>query len=227
MPGQLIDVGGRILHLHCTGSGSPTVLLQPGMGEMSSNLAWIAPAVSRHTRVCVYDRAGRGWSQPADRPQDAGQIASDLHSLLGRADVKGPYVLAGHSFGGLYSLTFAARYPDEVAGMVLLDSTAPASTTAPDGSDSGAAVMASGRRAAELDDFGDKPLVVLTAGATDITGWGASQAHLADLSTDSAHRIVADASHESLVGDQTNAVFSVTAIRDVVAAVRSGRALRR
>jgi pimeloyl-ACP methyl ester carboxylesterase len=131
MPGQLIDVGGHRLHLSCTGSGSPTVVLEPGAGEMSSNLGWITPAVARHTRVCAYDRAGRGWSEPADTPQDATQIATDLHTLLQRAHVPGPYVLAGHSFGGLYVLTFAARYPDEVAGMVLIDSTAPASATKP------------------------------------------------------------------------------------------------
>ena len=126
MPGQLIDVGGHRLHLHCTGSGSPTVVLEPGGGAMSSNLGWITPVVARDTRVCVYDRAGRGWSEPADTPQDGAQIAADLHTLLHRANVPGPYVLAGHSFGGLYVLTFAARYPDEVAGMVLVDSTAPA-----------------------------------------------------------------------------------------------------
>src|SRR5215208_1182349 len=131
MPGQLIDVGGHRLHLRCTGSGTPTVVLEPGAGEMSSSLGWIAPAVARNTRVCVYDRAGRGWSEPADTAQDGAQIATDLHRLLQRGHIPGPYVLAGHSFGGLYVLTFAARYPDQVAGMVLVDSTAPASTTNP------------------------------------------------------------------------------------------------
>jgi pimeloyl-ACP methyl ester carboxylesterase len=131
MPGQLIDVGGHSLHLHCTGSGSPTVVLEPGAGEMSSVLGWITPAVARDTRVCVYDRAGRGWSEPADTAQDGAQIATDLHTLLHRGHVPGPYVLAGHSFGGLYALIFAARYPDEVAGMVLVDSTAPASAAKP------------------------------------------------------------------------------------------------
>ena len=127
MPGQLIDVGGHRLHLNCTGSGAPTVVLEPGAGGMSSSLGWITPGVARDTRVCVYDRAGRGWSEPADTPQDAAQIATDLHELLQRGHVPGPYVLAGHSFGGLYVLTFAARYPTEVAGLVLVDSTAPAS----------------------------------------------------------------------------------------------------
>jgi pimeloyl-ACP methyl ester carboxylesterase len=98
---------------------------------MSSILGWIAPAVARDTRVCVYDRAGRGWSEPASTAQDGAQIATDLHTLLQRGHVPGPYVLAGHSFGGLYVLTFAARYPDEVAGMVLVDSTAPASAASP------------------------------------------------------------------------------------------------
>jgi pimeloyl-ACP methyl ester carboxylesterase len=131
MPGRLIDVGGHRLHLSCTGAGTPTVVLEPGAGGMSSSLGWIAPAVARDTRVCVYDRPGRGWSEPASTAQDGAQIATDLHTLLRRGNVPGPYVLVGHSFGGLYVLTFAARYPDEVAGMVLVDSTAPASTANP------------------------------------------------------------------------------------------------
>ena len=124
-PGQLIDVGGHRLHLYCTGTGSPTVVLEPGGGASSSDLAWITPAVARDTTVCVYDRAGRGWSDPADGPQDGNHIAADLHTLLERAQVPGPYVLAGHSFGGLYVQSFAAQFADQVAGMVLLDSTAP------------------------------------------------------------------------------------------------------
>jgi pimeloyl-ACP methyl ester carboxylesterase len=124
-PGQLVDVGGHRLHLSCSGSGSPTVVLEPGQGGVSSDFAWIAPALARDTTVCVYDRAGRGWSDPSDGPQDGAQIAADLHTLLDRADVPGPYVLAGHSFGGLYVQSFAAQFPNDVAGLVLLDSTAP------------------------------------------------------------------------------------------------------
>jgi len=124
-PGQLVDIGGHRLHLHCTGTGSPTVVLEPGQGGVSSDLAWIAQAVAHDTTVCVYDRAGRGWSDATDNPQDGAQIAADLHTLLHRAHVPGPYVLAGHSFGGLYVQAFAAQFPDEVAGLVLLDSTAP------------------------------------------------------------------------------------------------------
>lgn len=132
MPGELIDVGVHSLHLSCSGSGSPTVVLEVGGGDMSSALGWIAPAIARDTRVCVYDRAGRGWSELADAPQDATQIATDLHTLLDRGHVPGPYVLAGHSFGGLYVLTFADLFPDEVAGMVLVDSTPPASAAKPE-----------------------------------------------------------------------------------------------
>ncbi|HEX8345908.1 MAG TPA: alpha/beta hydrolase [Actinoplanes sp.] len=128
MAGQSIDVGGHSLLLHCTGTGSPTVVLQPGGGAMSSDMGWIAPRVAADTRVCVYDRPGRGGSEAVRTPEDASQIASDLHTLLLRANVPGPYVLAGHSFGGLYVLTYAARYPDEVAGMVIVDTTAPRET---------------------------------------------------------------------------------------------------
>ena len=125
MPGQLVDVGGHRMHIYCTGSGSPTVILEPGQGGASSDSGWVAPTLARDSTVCVYDRAGRGWSDPADDPQDAARIAADLHTLLERAQVPGPYVLAGHSAGGLYVQTFAATYPDQVAGLVLLDSTAP------------------------------------------------------------------------------------------------------
>lgn len=125
--GQLIDVGGHRLYLNCTGEGSPTVVLEPGAGQVSSDLARITPFVAQRTRVCVYDRAGRGWSEPARTPQDGAHVAADLHTLLQRGDERGPYVLAGHSFGGLYALTFAAHYPQDVAGLVLIDSTAPAS----------------------------------------------------------------------------------------------------
>ncbi len=133
MHGQLVTVGHHRLHLDCTGSGSPTVVLEPGGGAMSSDMALIAPAVARDTRVCVYDRPGRGTSDPVATRQDGARIATDLHTLLHRAHVPGPYVLAGHSFGGLYVMTYAARYPEDLAGMVLVDSTAPTFTRVPPG----------------------------------------------------------------------------------------------
>ena len=123
MPGRLIDVGGRHLYIHCTGSGSPTVVLVSGLAEASTYWGgWVAPAVAQNTNVCVYDRAGQGWSDPPVSPQDGVAVASDLHTLLDHAQVPGPYVLVGHSTGGVYARIFAARYPDQVVGMVMLDS---------------------------------------------------------------------------------------------------------
>ena len=125
MPGRLIDIGGHRLHINCTGTGSPTVVLEPGLGEPSTAVGWINLDVAATTRVCVYDRAGRGWSESASTPPDGAQVAADLHTLLERAGEPGPYVLAGHSAGGIYVLNFAHLYPQEVAGVVLLDSMHP------------------------------------------------------------------------------------------------------
>jgi pimeloyl-ACP methyl ester carboxylesterase len=126
MPGQLFDVDGHRLHLSCMGSGSPTVILEPGLGEPGVMMSgWIQPGVAAATRVCVYDRAGKGWSESARALQDGFAVADDLRTLLTNADIAGPYVLAGHSTGGVYAQIFAERYPDEVAGVVLLDSQSP------------------------------------------------------------------------------------------------------
>ncbi|MFH8253146.1 alpha/beta fold hydrolase [Microbacterium sp. B2969] len=129
MPGQMVDVGGHRLHLYCAGSGSPTVVLEAGGGAAAAELELLRSAVERDTRVCVYDRAGRGWSDSTSTPAHGIQIATDLHTLLERAHVPGPYVVAGHSFGGLYVQMFATQYPSDVAGMVLIDSTAPDATS--------------------------------------------------------------------------------------------------
>jgi pimeloyl-ACP methyl ester carboxylesterase len=120
-PGQLVDVGGHRLHLHCAGSGTPTVILESGLGETAAYWEGISTAVAHDTRVCAYDRAGRGWSDPAAVSQDGVAVATDLHILLGRARVVGPFVLVGHSTGAQYVRIFAGRYPDQAAGMVLLD----------------------------------------------------------------------------------------------------------
>ena len=123
MPGHLVDVGGRRLYLECTGSGSPTVVLVSGLAEASVYWrGWIAPVVAQNSTVCAYDRAGQGWSDPPPSPQDGVAVATDLHNLLAKAQLPGPYVVVGHSTGGVYVRIFAARYPDQVAGMVLLDS---------------------------------------------------------------------------------------------------------
>ena len=120
-PGQLVDVGGHRLHLRCAGSGTPTVLLESALGETGGYWGWIAPEIERDTKVCAYDRAGRGWSDPASAPQDGVAVATELHTLLDRAHVPGPFVLVGHSSGAQYVRIFAGRYPGQTAGMVLLD----------------------------------------------------------------------------------------------------------
>ena len=125
MTGQLVDVGDHRLRINCTGVGSPTVVLESGLGESSVYWARISAAVAATTKVCVYDRAGRGWSESAPKPQDGLAVAADLHTLLTKSSNPGPYVLVGHSSGGVYVRIFAAKYPDEVAGMVLLDAQPP------------------------------------------------------------------------------------------------------
>ena len=120
-PGQLIDVGGHRLHLSCAGTGSPTVILESGLGQTGDYWRWISTAVAHDTKVCVYDRAGRGWSDPSSIAQDGIAVATDLHNLLDRGHVPGPLVLVGHSSGAQYVRIFAGRYPEQVTGMVLLD----------------------------------------------------------------------------------------------------------
>jgi pimeloyl-ACP methyl ester carboxylesterase len=139
---RLVDVGSHRLHIRCTGTGSPTVVLEPGLGESAKAMSrWIGPDVARTTRVCVYDQAGHGASEAA--PGDHADAARDLHVLLERAGVGGPYVVAGHSLGGMVALTFAGRYPRQVAGVVLLDSMHPKQTSSLDGMDSVLALVPS------------------------------------------------------------------------------------
>lgn len=121
-PGELVDVGGYSLHINCVGQGSPTVVLDAGSGGMSAQWVRVQREVSGTTRVCAYDRAGMGWSEMGPDPRDAKQITNELHTLLSKAGIEEPYVLVGHSFGGMYVQTYAARYPDEVAGVGLVDS---------------------------------------------------------------------------------------------------------
>lgn len=130
VPGATYDVGGHRLHLSCTGAGSPTVVLENGLGEITPLWSAITTKVARTTRICAYDRAGQGWSDDVAHPQDGRAVADDLHTLLARAGESGPYVLAGHSSGGTLAMTYAARYPADVAGMVLLDSSSPYQYTA-------------------------------------------------------------------------------------------------
>ena len=131
-PDRSYLVDGHSLYLHCVGTGEPTVVLFNGLGERTPSWAWVQQSASSTTRVCAFDRAGEGWSGPAPARQDGDQLASDLHGLLRAAHIPGPYVLAGHSVGGVYALVYAARYPREVAGVALIDSATPYQFDLPD-----------------------------------------------------------------------------------------------
>jgi len=120
-PGQMVDVGGHRLHVYCVGSGSPTVILEAAAPGWSSYWSLVQPEVARHTRVCAYDRAGLGWSQRGPLPRTGQRMARELHRLLGRAEIHGPYVLVGHSLGGLIVRLYHHDHPKEVAGIVLVD----------------------------------------------------------------------------------------------------------
>jgi pimeloyl-ACP methyl ester carboxylesterase len=119
--GQRVDVGGYRLHISCIGDGSPTVVLDAGQGGFSLDWSLIQPELATTTRVCAYDRAGYGWSDPSPQPRTPRQIAEELHTLLGNAGIEGPYVLVGHSAGGKHVRLYATRHPQDVAGMVLVD----------------------------------------------------------------------------------------------------------
>lgn len=120
-PGQRVDVGGYMLHIFCQGEGSPVVVVDAGNGDYSLGWQLVQPEVAKLARICTYDRAGYGWSDPGPAPRTARQIAGELHTLLANADIAGPYVLVGHSLGGADVRLFASLYPGEVAGMVLVD----------------------------------------------------------------------------------------------------------
>ena len=124
-PGQLVDVGGYRLHINCTGTGSPTVVIDAGLGDWSTGWGFVQPEVAKTTRVCTYDRAGWAWSETGPLPRDAAQFAKELHTLLKNANIPGPYVMVGHSLGGLTVRVFVHDYSSEVAGVVLIDSMTP------------------------------------------------------------------------------------------------------
>lgn len=155
-PGRLVDIGTHRLHLLEQGSEDPTVVLEAGL--MSTVLSWtgLQRRLAQSYRVVSYDRAGLGWSDPGPMPRTSDRLVEELHTLLQRASIRPPYILVGHSFGGLTMPLFAARFPDETAGMVLVDPVAPAEWNPPSEHDRkltriGAAVC---RRAALLSRFG-------------------------------------------------------------------------
>jgi pimeloyl-ACP methyl ester carboxylesterase len=282
-PGQLVDVGGHRLHINCVGEGSPTVILESALGAMSAHWVRVQQQVAKTTRVCAYDRAGLGWSEPGPEPRDARQISSELYTLLKDADTEGPYMLVGHSYGGLYARMYAARYSEEVAGVVLVDSSHPEQFTR---SPEGRAMYEQTRRlgavipfltrfgvirlfnvypahpdlppqqraqieafnsstrqlSATAEEFratpetmaevrstgtlGDKPLAVISAGEQP-SSWLEMQEELAALSSDSTHRVVGGATHESLLYESRDAQVTSAAILEVVEIVRNDQPLTR
>lgn len=124
-PGRLIDLGSHRLHLYCTGAGSPTVLLEAGLGGLSLEWRPVQTALADEYRVCSYDRAGYGWSDPGPAPRSVDRIVAELRAMLERAGESPPYAIVGHSFGGYVAQLFAKRYPREVEGVVLVDSSHP------------------------------------------------------------------------------------------------------
>jgi pimeloyl-ACP methyl ester carboxylesterase len=120
--GQLVNIGGRRLHIHCTGNGSPTVVVENGGAAFSFDWELVQAQIARFTRICTYDRAGYAWSDPGPEFDTFDQTEPDLHLLLAKAEVPGPYVLVGHSLGGMLIRFYQSQYPADVVGMVLVDS---------------------------------------------------------------------------------------------------------
>lgn len=121
LPGERYDIGGYSLHINCQGEGSPTVIMDVGLGDDSSDWQTLLMDSANITRTCIYDRPGYGWSDYGPRPRNSRRIAYELGQLLNKAAVPQPYILVGHSFGGFNLRLFANYYPDRVAGMVLID----------------------------------------------------------------------------------------------------------
>ncbi len=120
-PGQMVDVGGHRLHLYCTGKGSPTVVLEAAAPGWSLYWSLVQPEVAKVTRVCAYDRAGLGWSERGPLPRTGQRMARELHQLLKRAGISGPYILVGHSLGGFVARLYREEHPTDIVGMVLVD----------------------------------------------------------------------------------------------------------
>jgi pimeloyl-ACP methyl ester carboxylesterase len=121
-PGTLVDIGGYNLEIYCTGGGSPTVILESGLGDLLPEWERVQTGITKFSRVCSYDRAGYGGSDAGPMPRTSALIATELHTLLQKAGEKPPFVLVGHSFGGYNTRVFNGDYPKEVAGLVLVDS---------------------------------------------------------------------------------------------------------
>ncbi|HWJ32225.1 MAG TPA: alpha/beta hydrolase [Gaiellaceae bacterium] len=231
-----IDVGGYRLAIRCQGSGSPAVVLESGFDNGGIEWQFVQPKVAETTRVCSYDRAGVGASDartPPNPPQ-AGRVVDELHTLLARAGVKAPYVLAGHSLGAFFIRLYAKRYPDQVVGLVTVDGTPVGlSPTDVDGTDlvkgqfESYYVAAANEELASSPSLGARPLIVLTRGRPDLSPdiealWLQGQQRVAALSTDSELVRVDNADHD--IPDENPAIIA-EALREVVKAARTGALL--
>jgi pimeloyl-ACP methyl ester carboxylesterase len=230
------DIGGFELAYECHGQGAPTVILEAGLGASGIDAFFdFWEHVAATTRVCLYDRAGVGFSDPRPKSEHvtAGLMADELHRLLAAIDVPPPYVLAGHSYGGMAVRMFAARYPDEVAGMVLIEASSEPEVPIYERLHAGPwiddtdriDIHATVRQLHAAADVGDIPLIVVTAEnisdewlATTPALASKAQARLADLSTD-AFQVVAPGSGHFVYTDDPDVV--ATAIQAVVEAARS------
>lgn len=243
--GQYVDVGGYSLWIWCEGTGSPTVLLESGLGGSGTDGSWseVQLDLSTEGRVCRYDRAGLGASDPRPNngePVTAGTMAEELRTLLRGAGVGPPYVVVGHSFGGMVARVFTNMYRADVDGVVLVDSSSEEQLHGRwDRSfrSKGGSIREAGTRLAmreterqlERDDLGSLPLVVLSAGRPNPGDpdwaewvWADFQRDLAGLSSDSVHVLALDSSHFIQL-DQPDLV--IEAIREVVKASESDEAL--
>jgi pimeloyl-ACP methyl ester carboxylesterase len=120
--GKMVDLGGHRLHVNCSGTGSPVVVVENGLGDFSFDWILVQEKVAKFARICTYDRAGYAWSDPGPKPRTFAQLNLELHDALEKLGEKGPFVLVGHSYGGPVMINFASLYPNETAGMVLVDS---------------------------------------------------------------------------------------------------------
>jgi pimeloyl-ACP methyl ester carboxylesterase len=252
--GRLVDIGGRSLYIECAGSGTPTVVLEAGFGGSSGTWASVFRPLSRTTRTCAYDRAGLGSSVGMPGVHDAGDEVADLELLLDRAGLPAPYVLVGHSYGGLLVRMFARRQPERTAGVVLVDSMGRDQTkrelalwprslepaarrTVAQPVVEGVDLRTSEALAGGILTLDDTPLVVITAGRSSIDAtaparlrragdrlWRVMQDELAALSSDSVH-VVALRSDHFVQRVGGQPRVVVRGVLAVVAAAREGTAL--
>jgi len=255
-PGKQVRIGGgRSLFLHCVGSGSPTVVLEAGFG--ANTFAWrdVQPQLGRTTRACAYDRAGTGNSVAPPGVRDARDEISDLRRMLGHARIDPPYVLVGHSYGGVVARVFAQLRPTETAGLVLIDtmgregrrrqlaiwpkSQAPELRRGLATSEMGGVDLAAGEAlASRIRTLGDTPLVVLTAGRQDNFPrtppqlasalrhlWGRMQDELAGLSDNSVHVVALRSNHDVPASRSGQPSVVVSAVEAVLHSAREGTPL--